>query len=185
MLRARSGFPIDVLSKQNFLGLEFDNLARPDLVANVPVWISAPSGERRLNPAAFTPPSHLQGTLGRKAISGLGMSQLDLSLARVFALKARTSVEFRAEAFNALNHANRADPVRFLDSPHFGTSVSDAEYEAGQRKRTRGTGSGVSIGERPSATVLVALSLLIAHCPTQTSERRQDGRSSSRAAFSK
>ena len=34
-LRARTGFPIDVLTTENLLGLGFDNFRRPDLVAGV------------------------------------------------------------------------------------------------------------------------------------------------------
>src|SRR5262249_27434323 len=58
MLRARSGFPIDILTTENLLGLGFDDLKRPDLVAGVPIWIPASSiGGRALNPAAFAVPA--------------------------------------------------------------------------------------------------------------------------------
>ena len=32
LLRARTGFPVDVLTTENFLGLGFDDFKRPDLV---------------------------------------------------------------------------------------------------------------------------------------------------------
>jgi len=38
--RARSGFPIDVMSSQPPLGQGFDNAGRPDLVPGVPLWIT-------------------------------------------------------------------------------------------------------------------------------------------------
>jgi len=119
VLRARTGFPVDVLSAQIPLGLGYDNAGRPDLVTGQPVWIddhTAPGG-RRLNPAAFVPREGLVGSLGRNAIRGIGMWQTDLAINREFKF-----VDFRIDAFNLLNRANFADPVRFLDSPLFGLS---------------------------------------------------------------
>jgi hypothetical protein len=62
--------------------------------------------------------------LGRNAIAGFGMWQLDLALRREFRLTDRGKLEFRFQAFNALNHPSFADPVRYLDSPYFGESTS-------------------------------------------------------------
>jgi hypothetical protein len=124
--RARTGFPIDVLTTPNLLGLGFDNITRPDVVGGVPYWIvdaNAPGG-RRLDAAAFRTPAGLQGGLGRNAIRGLGMWQVDLSLARTFHAGEQASLDFRVDAFNALNRASFADPVRFLDHPLFGTPAS-------------------------------------------------------------
>ena len=82
-------------------------------------------GGRRINTAAFqlaaNPP---QGSLGRNAFSGFGMSQLDLALRREFPVGERRSLQLRIEAFNTFNHPNFADPVRFLSSPLFGQSGS-------------------------------------------------------------
>lgn len=127
MFRARTGFPINVLSAEQFMGVSFENVFRPDLVPGQPVWItdqSAPGG-RRINPAAFqVAPGNIQGDLGRNALTGFGMSQLDVALRREFAMGEKRSLQFRIEAFNALNHANFADPIRFLASPLFGQSSS-------------------------------------------------------------
>jgi hypothetical protein len=126
LILSRSGFPIDVLSSDNLLGLEFDDYPRPNLVSGVPLWIpeaNAPEG-RRLNPAAFkVPPAGQQGNLGRDAIRGFGMWQVDLALGREFSIRDGV-VSFRVEAFNALNHAQLADPSSFLADPLFGVSVS-------------------------------------------------------------
>jgi hypothetical protein len=127
MFRARTGFPINVLSAEQFMGVSFENVFRPNLVPGQPVWItdqSAPGG-RRINPAAFqVAPGNIQGDLGRNALTGFGMSQLDLALRREFEVGEKRSLQFRIEAFNALNHANFADPIRFLASPLFGQSSS-------------------------------------------------------------
>jgi hypothetical protein len=126
-MRARTGFPIGVLSTDQYMGVQFSNVFRPDLVGGVPVWLSdrsAPGG-RRLNPAAFRMlPAPAQGTLGRNVISGFGMSQLDLALRREFPIAGERALELRAEAFNALNQPSFGDPVKLLVNPLFGQSPS-------------------------------------------------------------
>jgi hypothetical protein len=127
LLYARSGFPITVLQADEFMGLGLMNAFRPNVFPGQPIWIadvSAPGG-KRLNPAAFalTWPGQ-QGALGRNAITGFGMWQVDLALRREFRFSERRRIELRVEAFNAFNHANFADPVRYLNSPIFGEPAS-------------------------------------------------------------
>jgi hypothetical protein len=127
ILRARSGFPIDVFAYDQALGQGFDNVGRPNRVPGVPVWISDSSapGRRRLNPAAFTlPATGLQGNLGRNVIGGNGLFQLDASLRRAFSLIHGISAEVGLNIFNVPNHPAFADPVPFLSSPWFGRSTS-------------------------------------------------------------
>jgi hypothetical protein len=127
ILRARSGFPIDIMNADPGLGRGFDNVGRPDLVAGVPVWINDPSaaGHRRLNSAAFrVPPIGISGSLGRNVITGNGLAQLDVSVLREFPLYRRVSLEVGVSLFNALNHPAFADPVPYLSNPFFGQSTS-------------------------------------------------------------
>jgi hypothetical protein len=127
ILRARSGFPIDVISAENSFGLGFDNATRPNVVRRIPIWVDDvnAAGGRRLNRDAFSiPAAGLKGSLGRNAISGLGMYQVDLALRKQFVLLGDRSLQVRLEAFNLTNHPSFADPVRFLSSGFFGESVS-------------------------------------------------------------
>ncbi len=147
MLRARSGFPIDVKMGENLLGLGFDNVVRPDLVPGVPIWLPAETiGGRRLNPAAFAQPAGPQGNLGRNAITGAGMWQVDLALKRAFSLTEQVRFELGVEAYNAFNHANAADPVRYLDSPYFGTPVSMLNLMLGSGRARSGLTPAFQIG---------------------------------------
>lgn len=127
MLRARTGFPITVVQADQYLGISLANAFRPDLVAGAPIWTAdsnAPGG-RYINPAAFrSTTTGRQGNLGRNTITGFGMSQVDLAVRREFRLGERRTLQFRMEAFNGLNEANFADPVRFMNSPMFGRSTS-------------------------------------------------------------
>jgi hypothetical protein len=158
MLRARTGFPIDVLTAQNFLGLGFDDITRPNLVAGVPIWLpSSTLGGRRLNPAAFSVPSGIGGNLGRDAITGSGLTQLDLALQREFSLSEKIGLQLRVEAYNALNHPTAADPVRFMDSPLFGTSISMLNLMLGSGTARSGAAPAFEAGGPRSLQISVRL----------------------------
>ncbi|HKW35225.1 MAG TPA: TonB-dependent receptor [Candidatus Acidoferrum sp.] len=113
---ARSGFPFNgrMFVVSPVLGFAY---MRPDLVAGQPIWIAGPSapGGKSLNPLAFAmPPAGTQGTEGRNDIRGFGLTQFDLSIARKFALTDRVHLQFRADAFNVLNHPNFTNPQGFV-----------------------------------------------------------------------
>ncbi len=126
--RVRAGFPIGLLQSETALGLVFANAIRPNYLGpQEPVWLGDPNapGGRRLNASAFGPaPASRQGSLGRNAIDGFGMNQLDLALHRDFRFSRRGRAELRLDSFNILNRANLSDPVRFLTSPLFGQPTS-------------------------------------------------------------
>lgn len=74
------------------------------------------------NPAAFAaPPAFTFGNVGRNSVYGLGLQTLDFAPARSFNLTEKTAFQFRAEAFNALNHTNLGTPNRYVNEPQFGT----------------------------------------------------------------
>jgi hypothetical protein len=79
------------------------NVARPDLVAGVDPYIYD-HGWQYLNPAAFAMPAPgTYGNLGRNALRGPGINQLDLTLSKKFSLRETMYIEFRAEGYNILN----------------------------------------------------------------------------------
>jgi hypothetical protein len=143
IFRARSGFPISVLESEQYTGIAFQNAFRPNFLGGNPIWIADPSapGGERLNPAAFANvASGVQGNLGRNTITGFGMSQVDASIGREFRWRDRFALEVRVDAFNALNHPNFGDPVKYLDSPLFGQSTSMLNLSLG----TGSPGSGLA-----------------------------------------
>jgi hypothetical protein len=143
MFRARTGFPINVLDVEQYMGISFENVFRPNYVGGQPLWISDSNlpGGRALNPAAFVAaPANVQGNLGRNAITGFGMNQLDLSLRHEWAFNEHRAIQLRLEAFNVLNHANFADPIPYLSSPLFGQSNSMLNMMLG----TGSPGSGLA-----------------------------------------
>jgi hypothetical protein len=143
IVRARSGFPVNVQTTEFVAGLAYANIYRADLASGQPVWIDdrrSPGG-RRLNRAAFLPnPPGVQGSLGRNAVRGFGMSQIDMALRREISLTDRAILHLRVEAFNLLNSPNFADPLRFLSSALFGDSPSMLNMMLG----TGSPGSGLT-----------------------------------------
>jgi len=113
---ARSGFPFNA---HVFLGASVltEQFTRPDLVPGQSLWIASPGAPegKTLNPTAFVvPPTVRQGTEARNDIAGFDLVQADLSLGRLFSLGERVRLQFRADAFNALNHPNFTNPGGYV-----------------------------------------------------------------------
>lgn len=109
---ARTGFPFNATISDFTLGL--GTPSRPDLVPGQSFWINNPAapGGKSLNPLAFALPSTVrQGNEGRTDIPGFGLAEMDLSLGRKFNIRERYNLQFRADAFNLLNHPNFTNPT--------------------------------------------------------------------------
>jgi hypothetical protein len=84
------------------------------------------------NTAAFVSPAHYTyGDEGRNMVIGPPVNNLDLSLFKVVKVTERESFQFRAEFFNALNHAQFAAPAVTLGLPTFG-EISSSLHPARQ-----------------------------------------------------
>jgi len=121
---ARSGFPFN-----GSIATPVDGSApRADRIPGEPVWIFGSNlpGGKALNPNAFAVPlPGVQGTEGRNDISGFGLTQVDVSLARQFLLTERLHLQFRTDAFNLFNHPNFTNPLALIGSdPRFLESQS-------------------------------------------------------------
>jgi hypothetical protein len=83
--------------------------------------------ERWFNPAAFSiQPFGTFGNAGRNILDGPGLASMNLAMHKVFAVTEAVSLQFRAEAFNALNRANFNQPENFLGGAGF-ASISSAQ----------------------------------------------------------
>jgi len=60
------------------------------------------------------------GNEGRNVVRGPGIEDVDFSLFKNFTVTERARLQFRAEFFNLLNHANLGLPENDLESPAFG-----------------------------------------------------------------
>jgi hypothetical protein len=78
-----------------------------------------------LNPAAFSQPAlGTYGNMNAQTVTGPGSINIDMALARVFKIREKASVMFRAEAFNLPNHVNPGNPIVDLTSNNFGKILS-------------------------------------------------------------
>jgi hypothetical protein len=85
-------------------------------------WVSR-NAFQQLTPAAN--PGQF-GNEGRNMVRGPGLATVDLSLFKNFALSESAHLQFRAEAFNTLNHSNFNLPENDLASPEFGQILQAA-----------------------------------------------------------
>ncbi len=97
------------------------NVRRPDIVPGVDPFLT----NGFVNPAAFTTPA--PGTFGnqeRNSLHGPAFFQADLTVSKKFVTSETTSINFRIEFFNILNHPNFANPpVRLNNSLGVGTNL--------------------------------------------------------------
>jgi hypothetical protein len=130
LFQAQSGYPLtisvfgDTANAGTLLG---ENPVRANYTGQ-PVFTSGThTADMWFNPAAFsTPAAFTFGDVGRNTVYGPGQQTLDLALQREFSLTEKVRFQFRAEAFNALNHTNLGTPNRFVNTPQFGTITEAA-----------------------------------------------------------
>lgn len=108
----RSGAPFSVrVGFNRSRNLDSQSPDRPDLVpgrSNSPV-LGGPN--QYYDPTAFAlPVAGTYGNVGRNTVIGPGLMNLDVSLQKIFKPRESFNVQFRAELFNILNHANFALP---------------------------------------------------------------------------
>ena len=104
-----------------------NNVERPNLVADPNSGPRTPA--EWFNTTAFTlPAQYTFGNAGRNIVIGPGLANLDLSLQKGWSLREHQTIQFRFDAFNALNHPNFNLPGRIYGASNFGviTSAQDS-----------------------------------------------------------
>lgn len=123
----QAGFPFDLRSgvDNSLTGNGWD---RPDVVGDWRISGNRTKGEKiakYFNTAAFAQNKIGQfGNVGRNALRGPGLINVDAGLFKRFAVTERSHFQFRLEAFNSLNRANFNNPDATLTSPTYGQILS-------------------------------------------------------------
>ncbi len=118
---ANAGFPFTVVDSLNpSFTEEYGPTDRPNVVGNPN---NGPkTAAQWFNTSAFQAlaPGEGFGDSRRNMVIGPGFTDLDLSVAKNIKITERLMLQFRAEFFNALNHANFQVPINDIASPNFG-----------------------------------------------------------------
>ena len=115
--------PIDIVDGANTLGTASAVGQRPNYTG-APLYLHG-DPTKHLNPAAFATPAPGQlGTLGKGAVRGVPITNIDFSMAKNWRYKERYGFQFRAEFFNLLNHPNFVGYDLDTRNSTFGTLTS-------------------------------------------------------------
>jgi hypothetical protein len=131
---ARSAFPVILDGNEITLpngAIAYQGL---DLVPNEPVYLHTHGlpGNREINPAAFAlPASTAYGNAPRNFVRGFGVDQLDTAIQRVFPVADRLKLQFRAEAFNILNHPDFGYIYPYYGGAQFGQATETLNESLG------------------------------------------------------
>ena len=112
IVNVQSGFPFSPQLGYNPTGSgDTRNPVRPNWNPNFGGALYPGTAAQYFNPEAFLPPT--AGTLGnvsRDALTGPGLSEIDLSATKNARITEHLGLQFRAEFFNILNHTNYLTP---------------------------------------------------------------------------
>jgi hypothetical protein len=120
----QSGTPLSAMLDADAAGTGYPIVNRPNLLHNPN--ISNPTPNRFFDTTAFQvlpAGSGGFGNSGRNVIIGPGLWNLDMALSRAFRISEVTRLQFRADAYNVVNHPNFIAPPsiqNFADGQGFG-----------------------------------------------------------------
>jgi hypothetical protein len=169
MVNARTGLPVDLTIARNDIvwqnpatglytttnpgggiavvnnpyGGAFRSNRRPSVVAGVNPYLQGTDKRFYLNPAAFRIPAPGEfGNLGRFALHGPGIAQVDFTVHKRFRITEVQNIEFRAEIYNLFNRANFANPPARL-SDALGVGAGKIQPGTPYSASTAGSAFGV------------------------------------------
>jgi hypothetical protein len=159
---AESGFPVTNINESTTYVDGVDTQYLPDLVPGVPIYLhgSAAIGSVhgwKLNRAAFactttgatigacTGTPTQEGTLGRNYVRDPALWTLNSSVQRDFPLYEQLHLNFRADAFNILNHPSVTGPNTTLSSATFGELIYGEVTTIGSQNQLYAMGAARSL----------------------------------------
>ena len=122
IFQAQTGFPLTVTEANNVSLTSLTN--RPNVTCD-PNSGGAQTPSQWFNTRCFSRLTQAAnagqlGNEGRNIVRGPGFHSEDLSMFKTFPIRERLSVQFRAEAFNLLNHPRFNNPGGSVGTPLFG-----------------------------------------------------------------
>ncbi len=148
----QSGFPFSPQLGYNPTGNgDTRNPVRPNRATSFSAPLYGKTVKQWFNPAAFSAPiSGTFGNVGRDTLTGPGLTELDLALAKSTTIHERLRAQFRAEFFNVLNHSNFTTPNAVVyssgPSPKSPTAAAVGSPTAGVISATATTSRQIQFG---------------------------------------
>ncbi len=133
-IAARTAFPVILDGNQITLPNGESVYQGLNVVPNVPLYVHVQGipGNREINPAAFSvPANNAYGNAPRNFVRGFGMNQVDFAIRRSFPVVERLNLQFRAEAFNLLNHPNFGYIYQYYGGLQFGQATKTLNESLG------------------------------------------------------
>jgi hypothetical protein len=131
IFQAQSGNPLNIVTSDP--GFTGNPTVRPDVTG--PAVTTGKPGQWFADPTVFAFPgtgttvTHF-GNLSRNAVTGPNFINADFSVIKTTKITESTSLQFRMEAFDVLNHANFGNPGRVLGTATFGV-ISNTRVPTG------------------------------------------------------
>jgi hypothetical protein len=139
LVQAQSGNPVNiVMSNSTITGV--GNTLRPNVAGPIRV---AGSVDHWFDTSVFMASSTF-GNLGRNVVIGPGFNNTDFSIIKNTDVNARMRVQFRAEIFDLLNHANLGQPGNVMGSPGFGR-ITSTRLPTGESGSSRQVQFGIKL----------------------------------------
>jgi hypothetical protein len=133
--RLATGFPIGISQSGDRSLTGAGGVDRPDYVGGLVITndVRNTPNHQYFNKSAFT--SEVLGTMGnanQRFFHGPGLNNFDLGVQKITRVRESMSVQFRAEFFNAFNHAQFNNPQGNFSSGNFGRVTSAKAGRIGQ-----------------------------------------------------
>lgn len=126
ILTIQSGYPFTVITPGDIANTGVGN-QRPDLIRTAASNCGGGQLTNCIDAAAFTlPRQYTYGNAGRNILRGPGLTNLDFSLFKNFAITERAKIQIRGEAFNLSNTPGFSNPSATLNTSAFGSITSTA-----------------------------------------------------------
>jgi hypothetical protein len=132
----RSGLPMNITSGLDLVRNQRITGDRPNIVPGVSPYVKNGGTLQWLTPTAFdnqTPyNAQVYGNAGYNSLFGPRGLTYDAAVHKAFPITETSSLTFRGEAFNVLNHVVLANPTTTLTNPQFGFITSGSSGRAYQ-----------------------------------------------------
>ena len=139
IVQLQSGSPVNIVTSNSTVN-GIGNTLRPDVIGPITIIGSV---ERWFDTSVFTAVPRF-GNLGRNVVIGPGFNNTDFAIIKNTKVNEIVRVQFRAEFFDLINHANFGTPGTVVGTPAFG-QITSTRFPTGESGSSRQIQFGVKV----------------------------------------